>query len=197
LTLSLSGWYCVLGWQAGIAGQCTTVAFQIIGMIALNNEQYMENDFREWHVVLLTIAVVTVAVVFNSFFARKLPLVEGLVLVLHVCGFFAILIPLWVFAPRNSSLDVWTNFSQLEDPQNPGGTWSSIGLACLVGLSSSIYALIGPDSCVHMGKSPDTPFCPRGVSTSESLLTPSQPKKSKMRPAPSHGLWYPPSSSTA
>lgn len=141
------GWYCVLGWQAGIAGQCTTVAFQVIGMIALNNDDYVP---KPWHVVLLTIAVVSVAVVFNSFFARKLPLVEGLVLVLHVCGFFAILIPLWVFAPRNSSLDVWTNFS------NDGG-WSSTGLACLVGLTSSIYALIGPDSCVHMGTF-DIPF---------------------------------------
>jgi len=136
------GWYCVLGWQAGIAGQSTTVAFQIIGMIALNNDGYVP---QAWHIVLLTIAVVSVAVVFNSFFARKLPLVEGLVLVLHVCGFFAILIPLWVFAPKNTSMDVWTNFS------NDGG-WNSIGTACLVGLTSSIYALIGPDSCVHMAE---------------------------------------------
>jgi amino acid transporter len=142
-------------------------------MIALNNDNYV---IAEWHIVLLTIAVVTVAVVFNSFFARKLPLVEGLVLVLHVCGFFAILIPLWVFAPRNSSLDVWTNFSQLQDPDHPDQTWSSIGLACLVGLSSSIYALIGPDSCVHMGKPPNIPpsaHAPSHLSMEKSL--PSSP----------------------
>jgi amino acid transporter len=120
-------------------------------MISLNNDSYVP---QAWHIVLLTIAVVTIAVVFNSFFARKLPLVEGLVLVLHVCGFFAILIPLWVFAPRHSSLDVWTNFSQVsaEDLPPPSQPWPSIGLACLVGLSSSIYALIGPDSCVHMAE---------------------------------------------
>jgi len=143
------GWYCVLGWQAGIAGQCTTVALQIIGMISLNNDSYVP---QAWHIVLLTIADITIAVVFNSFFARKLPLVEGLVLVLHVCGFFAILIPLWVFAPRHSSLDVWTNFSQAQELPAPSQPWPSIGLACLVGLSSSIYALIGPDSCVHMAE---------------------------------------------
>jgi len=75
----------VLGWQAGICGQSFTVALQIQGLITLNNATYVPQN---WHAVLLTIAVVSIAVLFNTFFVRKLPLVEGLVLVLHIFGFF-------------------------------------------------------------------------------------------------------------
>lgn len=55
---------------------------------------------------------------FNTFLAKHLPLVEGLVLCLHIGGFVAILVPLWVLGPRSSSKEVWTTFA------NEGG-WSS------------------------------------------------------------------------
>lgn len=61
-------------------------------MIILNDANYKA---QPWHATLLTIATATVAVIFNSFFVRKLPLIEGLVLVLLVFGFFGVLIPLW------------------------------------------------------------------------------------------------------
>jgi choline transport protein len=66
------------------------------GLIVLNKSDYIPES---WHAVLLTIATVFIAVVFNTLLAKKLPLVEGLVLVLHVGGFFAILIPLWFVVP--------------------------------------------------------------------------------------------------
>lgn len=136
------GWLCVLGWQAGICGQSFTVALQIQGLITLNNASYVPQN---WHAVLLTIAVVSIAVLFNTFFVRKLPLVEGLVLVLHIFGFFGILIPLWIFAPHAPSKEVWTGFEQEMG-------WPSMGVACLVGLTTPIYALIGPDAAVHMAE---------------------------------------------
>lgn len=136
------GWFCVLGWQAGIAGQCFTVASEIQGLIILNDASYKP---QPWHAVLLTIAAVTVAVMFNTFFARKLPLLEGLVLFLLIFGFFAILIPLWIFAPRHSSADVWVNFVNEAE-------WPNMGLAFFVGFTGPIYALIGPDSSVHMSE---------------------------------------------
>lgn len=153
------GWFCVLGWQAGVAGQSFSVGLQIQGLIALNDDTYIPQN---WHSTLLAIAAVSVCVVFNTFFARKLPLVEGLVMVLHVFGFFGILIPLWIFAPKAPSSEVWGGL------QNNAG-WSStgtkvmckifgvryvltllLGLAFLVGMTSSVNALIGPDSAVHM-----------------------------------------------
>lgn len=130
--------------------------------MVLNKSDYVP---QAWHAVLLTFATVSVAVVFNTLLAKKLPLVEGVVLILHVGGFFAILIPLWfvhlsdpslegifkltiayrVFAPRTPSADVWVNFSVASG-------WPSVGLSCLVGLTGPVYALIGSDSAVHMCK---------------------------------------------
>lgn len=161
------GWFCVLGWQAGVAGQSFSVGLQIQGLIALNDETYIP---KNWHSTLLAIAAVSICVIFNTFLARKLPLVEGLVMVLHVLGFFAILIPLWVFAPKAPSSEVWGNF------QNNAG-WSSTGLAFLVGMTTAVNALIGPDSAVHMCKL--LPFS----QPNELLLMIPQPKRSAMPPA--------------
>lgn len=61
-------------------------------MIALNNDDYAVNGQQPWHGTLLVIAVTAFAIFFNTALAKKLPLVEGLLLVLHVVGFFAIII---------------------------------------------------------------------------------------------------------
>jgi hypothetical protein len=71
--------------------------------------------------------------------------VEGLILIVHVVGVFAIIIPLWVLAPRNSAKAVFTEF-------NNAGGWNSDGTATLVGLSTTITSMIGYDCSVHMCK---------------------------------------------
>ena len=136
------GWFCVLGWQAGVAGQSFSVGLQIQGLIVLNKASYIP---QPWHSTLLAIATVLVGVVFNTFLARKLPLIEGIVMILHILGFFAILIPLWILAPKAPSSQVWSGL------QNNAG-WPTDGLAFMVGITSSVNALIGPDSAVHMSE---------------------------------------------
>lgn len=132
----------MLGWQVNIGSGSYLVGLQIQGLITLNDQNYVP---QQWHGTLFVIAVATVAITFNTFFARKLPLIEGIMLLLHVFGFFAILIPLWVFAPKVSAKTVFTEFSQVTG-------WPSMGTACLVGLIGPLYSLLGPDSAVHMGK---------------------------------------------
>jgi amino acid transporter len=114
----------------------------IQGLISLNNADYV---FKNWHGTLLVIAITAFCIIFNTFLAKKLPMVEGIVLIVHLLGFFAVLIPLWVLAPRNSAKVVFTEFLNL-------GGWSSTGLAFMVGLLSPIYTLIGADSAVHMSE---------------------------------------------
>ena len=98
---------------------------------------------------MLVIAISTFSILFNTFLAKKLPLVEGLVLVLHVLGLFAIIIPLWVLAPRNNAKAVFTEFS------NNGG-WSSTGVSVMIGLLTPIVSMLGFDCAVHMCKSSQT-----------------------------------------
>lgn len=60
----------------------------------------------------MTIAVAAFAVLFNTLGARQLPLFETAILALHIIGVFAILIPLWVLAPKNSAAQVFGEFSK-------------------------------------------------------------------------------------
>lgn len=85
----------------------------------LNNPDYI---FERWHGTLLVIAIVCFAVIFNTVLAKRLPMVEVFVLISHLLGFFGVLIPLWVLAPRNSPKMVFTQF------QNLGG-WPTQGLS--------------------------------------------------------------------
>jgi len=60
------------------------------GLIALNDPTYVP---QRWHATLLTIAIIASSIIFNTFLAVRLPLIEGVVLVLHLCGIFAIVVP--------------------------------------------------------------------------------------------------------
>lgn len=100
---------------------------------------------QRWHGTLLVIAVATFSIVFNTLLARKLPLIEGTVLVLHIFGFFAILITMWVLAPRGNPSEVFNAFQD-----NAG--WGSIGLSCLIGQLGPIFSLLGSDAATHMSE---------------------------------------------
>lgn len=106
----------------------------MVGVIAINYPDTY--TYKPWHVTLLVIAVALVALIFNTFLAQKLPLIEGIILIVHCFGFFGILIPLWVLSPRVPASEV---FGSIE---NRGG-WDNNGLACMAGLVGPIYALIG------------------------------------------------------
>lgn len=130
----ITGWICVLGWHTGIAGCCYTVANMIVGLIEINYpETYI---YEPWHVTLLIIATALVALLFNTFLARKLALIEGTVLIMHFFGFFGIFIPLWVLSPKAPASEV---FGFIE---NRGG-WENKVISCMVGLVGPTYALIG------------------------------------------------------
>lgn len=129
------GWLGVLGWQAGVAFSAYVAGTQIQGLLVLNYPWY---QFERWHGTLLMIAVLIFSCIFNTFLAQRLHLVEGIVLVIHIFGFFCILIPLWILSERTSTKEVWTTF------YDPG--WENQGLSCLVGIVASVAPLLGADA---------------------------------------------------
>lgn len=129
-----------MGWQCAIVSIAYLAGTIIQGLLVLNNPDY---DVQRWHGTLLVIAITLFSIIFNTFLAKRLPFVEVLILILHVCGLFAIIIPLWVLGPRRSAKQVFTEF-------NNGGDWNSSATATLVGFSTTITALIGYDCAVHM-----------------------------------------------
>ena len=68
--------------------------------------------------------------------SRLLPKVEGLILILHLLGFFSIFIPLVYMAPHGRAVDVFTAFL------NEGG-WPTQGLSFFVGLIGNVFAFLG------------------------------------------------------
>ncbi|KAF2228709.1 amino acid transporter [Viridothelium virens] len=135
------GWFAVLGWQSAMAAVGIVVAQHVQALMVLSNPSYM---IKTWHEALFSIATVTVCILFNIFLVRKLPLFQGVIVALHVFGFFAVVVVFWVLGRRSNARDVFTTFSD--------NGWGSTGVSCLVGLLSPIATLIGADSSCHLSE---------------------------------------------
>lgn len=115
---------------------------EIQGLVAINNPTYSP---QPWQGYLFVILMVSIGLLLNTWGAKRLPLIEGIILVFHIFGFAAVLVVLWVLSPKNTAHEVFFNF------KNNGG-WQSIGLGMLVGQVTSIYGLIGSDGAAHMAE---------------------------------------------
>ena len=63
-----------------------------------------------WASTLMVFLFVFLTVGFNIFFARHLPLAEGVLFFLHIFGFFAFILTLWIMADHAPALKVFTEF---------------------------------------------------------------------------------------
>lgn len=121
------GWLCVLGWQACCASGAFLAGTQIQGLIVLNYpDTYV---YERWHGTLLTMAVAAFSIFFNTVLASKLPLIEGMVLIVHVFAFFGIIVTLWVLSPTTDPMTVFTKFSD-------DGGWGNLGGSTLIGIQA-------------------------------------------------------------
>ena len=76
--------------------------------------------------------------------SSALPKIEGLILIIHVLGFFAILIPLVYMAPRSTAEEVFTTFLNQ-------GLWPTEGLSFFVGIIGMVSAFLGTDAVSSRG----------------------------------------------
>ena len=88
-------------------------------------------------------AVLVVCMFFNTFLGFLLPAIEVLVLILHVLGFVAVLIPLTYLGPHGSAKEIFTTFL------NAGG-WPTMPLSFFIGLQGSAAAFLGNDGAIHV-----------------------------------------------
>lgn len=139
----LTAWLTTTAWQAIAVAICYLDATLLQGMIVLSQpERYTPTS---WQTVLIMWAISLSAVLMNLTTARALARFEGLVLIIHLTGFFGILIPMVYLAPHNDAATVFTAFL------NQGG-WPDHGLSFLVGLPSGAASLIGADCAVHLSE---------------------------------------------
>ncbi|EPE32956.1 GABA permease, putative [Glarea lozoyensis ATCC 20868] len=133
----------------------------LTGLIALTVPDYNPQAF---HGTLTFWAVILFGVFVNTVVSNQLPKFEGLILILHVLGFFAVLIPLVVLAPHGNSSDVFTVFLN-------GGGWPNQELSFFVGLLGNVFAFIGADGAYHMSEEIHNPsiVVPRSIMLSVIL----------------------------
>ncbi|KAK4635121.1 hypothetical protein CLAFUR4_02155 [Fulvia fulva] len=136
------GWLCALGWQTAMPTVAYIGSGQVLALISLCDSSYV---IQGWHAALMTMAFVTAAISFNTFLIGKLPVLEGLAIMLHVFGFFAFIVIFWVMGPRAAAGPTSTHF----DDSNG---WGSLGLATLIGMVGPTTTYLGADSAVHLAE---------------------------------------------
>ena len=110
------------------------------GIAVMGNPDYTP---QQWPIALIYWAVVLLSICFNTAVSQLLPKVESFILIMHVFGFFAILIPLILYGPRGDAETVFTVW--LND-----GNWSTQGLSFLVGVLGPSFSFMGADCVVHV-----------------------------------------------
>jgi len=114
----------------------------ILSMVSIYHPYYAQQN---WHQSLVMIAIGILGTLMNTIGAQHLPLLEGIVLVFHIFGFFCIIIPLWVLAPKAPASEVFGGF-------NDFGGWGSIGAACFVGSVAAAGSFGGSDAAAHLSE---------------------------------------------
>ncbi|GAW20532.1 hypothetical protein ANO14919_100400 [Xylariales sp. No.14919] len=136
------GWLNVIGWQAAVAGLGYLSAALVQGVAVMGNPSYQP---KSWQTTLLLWASIAFAVFFNTIIISALPKVEGVILILHVLGFFAVLVPLVYLSPHRGAEQVFTEFMNI-------GGWQTQGLSFFIGIIASVFNFLGADGAVHMSE---------------------------------------------
>ncbi|KAF2204121.1 amino acid transporter [Delitschia confertaspora ATCC 74209] len=138
----ITGWMSTLSWQAGNASGSFLTGTMVQALLVVNYPDYV---WENWHGTLLVFAMVLLLYIVNVWGAQVWPRIQNGLLILHVLGFLAVIICLWVLAPHQSAKSVFTEFT------NAGG-WPTMGLSLMVGQITAIYSLLGSDATAHMAE---------------------------------------------
>jgi len=128
-----AGWLSFLCWQAGNASGAFLVGTLIQGLLVIKDPNYAA---PAWQGFLLVIPGVIFCLAVNIWATQYLPTMQNITMFIHIFGFVAIVVVLWVLGPHvdaNTALLTFTN----------EGGWQTTGLALMVGQISSVFALGG------------------------------------------------------
>ncbi|KAE8391712.1 amino acid transporter [Aspergillus alliaceus] len=138
----VTGSICIIAWTAAPTSVIYVAGSVLQSAVAMNHPRY---DPKGWHVTLIMWGILLICTVLNTWLGMILPVIEVLILILHVLGFFAVLIPIIYLGPRADARSVFLlsyNF----------GGWHDITLSTLIGLKGIVAAFLGTDGAVHMAE---------------------------------------------
>ena len=121
------------GWQATLASVYYLAGGLIQGLITLTRPGYHPHP---WHTVLLFWASTVFTIFMNTVFGNLLPKFETAILIIHIFGFFAILLPLAILGPHQDVSEVFQSFLNK-------GDWPTQGLSFMIGILGTVYNFTG------------------------------------------------------
>ena len=143
---STTGWLLTLSWVAYLAA-CATIIGNWMTYCILVYRPDLPAANSQWFPSTIGIAILFGGAAFNIYLAKQLLAIEGVMLSIHLAGWVAVMITLWVMSPRGRVANVIFTFS------NPAG-WPNAGVASLIGVITPWGSVIGYDSSVHMSMFP-------------------------------------------
>ncbi|CAH0037138.1 unnamed protein product [Clonostachys rhizophaga] len=157
----LTGWLTLAGWQGTSAAAGFLTGTMIQGLVTFMVPSY---NAQTWQGTLMLWMCILIAVTINTVVSSLLPKIEGMILILHIIGFFAILITLTTFGANASAADVFLTFRN-------EGMWPSQGLSWFVGLLGCVFSFAGVDCSFHMCEEVRNPSVavPRSIMTSVTI----------------------------
>jgi choline transport protein len=133
----------VLSWQAATAAGGYVTGTLVLALFALNYPNQQDSDWQiRWQGTLLAIGCTIIVAVMNIFCNKILPLLQSILMCLHVAAWIVTISIFGARSPHVSASEVFGSASF----ENYGG-WNSMGLTLMVGQVSAIYALV---SFLHM-----------------------------------------------
>ncbi|KAG9250109.1 amino acid/polyamine transporter I [Emericellopsis atlantica] len=154
----MTGWLTLAGWQGTSAAAGFLTGTMTQGLVTFLVPSY---DAKTWQGTLMLWLCIFIAVVINTVVSSMLPKLEGMILVLHILGFFGVMITLVTFGANGDAADVFLTFRN-------EGMWPSQGLSWFVGLLGCVFSFVGVDCSFHMCEEVQNPSIavPRSIMTS-------------------------------
>lgn len=134
------GWLAVVGWQTAFASAAYLAGTEIQGVAILVHKHY---NAEAWHGTLIMWACLLVALAVNLAGGKLFPRLEQGILLLHILGCLAIVIPLVCLADHQTNKQVFKDFLN-------GGEFPTQGLSWFVGTSGCVFSFAGGDAVVHV-----------------------------------------------
>ncbi|KAJ5086877.1 amino acid permease [Penicillium alfredii] len=138
----MTGWLAALGWQASFASCAFLTGTMTQGVAILGHKLY---NSQPWHGTLIVWASLSCALLVNLLSGKLLPRIEVVILVVHILGFFGIVIPLTYMSDHKTKEEVFLDFLN-------SGNFATQGLSWFVGMTSCAFAFGGGDAAVHMAE---------------------------------------------
>lgn len=134
----IQGWITVFGWMAVVASPAFLVGTIAQGLIVLNNENYVPQN---WHGTLLTWALLAIPAFCNIFARKILSTIEIIGGITHTLFWVIWIVVLLTMARRSSREYV---FEETYSGAQFGG-WSNQGVSWCVGLLTAAFPLSGTE----------------------------------------------------